>query len=206
MDKSIVVGLDADLPIGSWFIGCHCENDEIWNKVKEGTYHGFSIEAVVGVEEFEKQVEEINDNKGSNTMEVNENFWSKLKSVLVEAFGKDVKEESIEPTNVELEEEKPTEASVEEPKAEIQNGDPAVVEPKAEEPKEEPTEAKNEPKEEPKQDNHLEELINSLKDEIKALKEMNSGLEDKIKDLGKQPSAKPVNVQIVNKLYPASYY
>lgn len=195
MDKSIVVGLDADLPIGSWFIGCHCENDEIWNKVKEGTYHGFSIEAVVGVEEFEKQVEEINDNKGNNTMEVNENFWTRMKTVLAEAFGKEKEEEveqnKIEPTNIELEEEKPTETPVEEPKVE----EPTEVK---EEPKEEPVEPKEEPKEEvkpeePKQDNHLEELINNLKDEISALKEMNQGLQAKIKDLGKQPSSKPVN-------------
>lgn len=194
MDKSIVVGLDADLPIGSWFIGCHCENDEIWNKVKEGTYHGFSIEAVVGVEEFEKQVEEINDNKGSNTMEVNENFWTRLKAVLAEAFGKEEEVNVIEPTNVELEDEKPTETPVEEPKAE----EPTEVK---EEPKEEPVEPKNEPTEvkedvnteESKQDNHLEELISSLKSEIEALKEMNGGLQEKIKALGKQPSTKPVS-------------
>lgn len=196
MDKSIVVGLDADLPIGSWFIGCHCENDEIWNKVKQGTYHGFSIEAVVGVEEFEKQVEEIND----NDMEVNENFWNRMKAVLAEAFGKKVEEEveenPIEPTNIELEEETPKaeEKPVEEPKVE----EPTEVK---EEPKEEPTEPKNEPKEEEKapveepkkEDNHLEELINNLKAEIEALKEVNSGLKDKIKDLGKQPSVKPTS-------------
>ena len=212
MDKSIVVGLDADLPIGSWFIGCHCENDEIWNKVKQGTYHGFSIEAVVGVEEFEKQVEEINENKGSDIMNFNEeSFWVKLKSVLAEAFGKEEKEEEveqnvIESTNIELEEEKPTETPVEEPKAE----QPTEVK---EEPKEEPEEAKNEPKEEvkveepkeePKQDNHLEELINNLKEEIEALKEMNSGLKEKIKDLGKQPSTKPVNTN--SKPNPADTY
>ncbi len=200
MDKSIVVGLDADLPIGTWFIGCHCENDEIWNKVKQGTYHGFSIEAVVGVEEFEKQVEEINENKGSDIMNFNEeSFWAKLKSVLAEAFGKEEKKEEetkvetnvIESTNIELEEETPTETPQEEPKAEE-----PIVEPQPS--KEEPVETENKPTEEvkpeePKQDNHLEELINNLKDEIAALKEMNSGLQAKIKDLGKQPSAKPVN-------------
>jgi FtsZ-binding cell division protein ZapB len=39
----------------------------------------------------------------------------------------------------------------------------------------------------------LEELINNLKAEIEALKEVNSGLQDKIKDMGKTPSAKPVS-------------
>ena len=86
MDKSVALGLDADLPIGTWFIGCYCENDDIWSKVKEGNYMGFSIEALIGVEEFEKQVEELNE----NNMDINEtndmNFWSKMKEVLSEVF------------------------------------------------------------------------------------------------------------------------
>ena len=194
MDKSIVVGLDADLPIGSWFIGCHCENDDIWNKVKQGTYHGFSIEAVVGVEEFEKQVEEINDNKGSDIMNFNEeSFWTRMKAVLTEAFGK--KEEVSEPIEEKLEETPVVENKVEETAPEPPKEEVKPVEPT--EPKEEPTEPKKdepEPVEEPKkEDNHLEELINNLKAEIEALKEVNSGLKDKIKDLGKQPSTKPVS-------------
>ena len=39
----------------------------------------------------------------------------------------------------------------------------------------------------------MEELINNLKSEIEALKEVNSGLQAKIKDLGKTPSTKPVS-------------
>lgn len=193
MDKSIVVGLDADLPIGSWFIGCHCENDEIWNKVKQGTYHGFSIEAVVGVEEFEKQVEEINDNKGSEIMNFNEeSFWAKLKSVLAEAFGKEEKEEEVKlEEQPETPQNEPTVEPQEPPKVE------EPIETKVEEKEEPVVETPEEPKEEPKNDNaHLEELINNLKDEIAALKEMNSGLQDKIKDLGKKPSAKPVNTNV----------
>ena len=41
---------------------------------------------------------------------------------------------------------------------------------------------------------HLEDLIGNLKSEIEALKNYNNELQDKVKDLGKQPSAKPVNV------------
>ena len=39
----------------------------------------------------------------------------------------------------------------------------------------------------------MEELINNLKAEIEALKEVNTGLKDKIKEIGKQPSTKPVS-------------
>lgn len=59
------------------------------------------------------------------------------------------------------------------------------------EPKEEPIEPKNEPKSE--DISKLEELIGSLKGEIEALKTMNSGLEEKVKEMSKEPSAKPVN-------------
>lgn len=186
LDKSIALGLDPSLPIGSWFIGCYCENDDIWKQVKENKFHGFSIEAIVGVEEFESQINKLNKNNNSMEVTNEETFFSKLKSVLSEVFGKEEK--------VELEEEKSLETIENNPPVEPQEP-PKVEEPTPvkEEPKEEPVEPKEEPKEEPKQDNHLEELINNLKDEIAALKEMNSGLQDKIKDLGKQPSAKPVN-------------
>ena len=132
-------------------------------------------------------------------IETNEMFWDKLKNILKEAFSKkeEVVEEpqEIEPTNIELEEQpqaEPTpepQPTVEEPKVE----EPVVEEPKVEEPK---------PQEEPKQEEapkenvadvaKLEELIGNLRQEIEALKNMNSGLEDKIKDLGKQPSAEPI--------------
>lgn len=199
-DKSVALGLDPELPIGSWFIGCYCENDDIWAKVKENKYHGFSIEAVVGVEEFEKQIEE-DKNENNMNIETNEMFWTTLKNTIKEIFTSSSmieKEEPnvIEPTNIDLEAEVQTETvvetpTVEEPKAEEPKPveEPVVEEPKVEEPK--PTE---EPKvEEAKTDPHLEELINSLKEEVEALKKMNSGLNNKVKELSKQPSAQPVN-------------
>ena len=173
-DKANALGFNV--PKNTWMVGMKVNNIDTWERVKSGELKGFSVESAIHLEEF---------NKINNDMEVNEEtFWTKLKSVLAEAFGKEEKEEKVEPnaiesTNIELEEEKPLET--------IENNPP--VEPQEPPKVEEPTPVK----EEPKQDNHLEELINNLKDEIAALKEMNSGLQDKIKDLGKQPSAKPVN-------------
>lgn len=197
-DKSIALGLDPSLPIGSWFIGCYCENDDIWNKVKSDQYHGFSIEAIVGVQDFEQQLEELNTNNNmDNTNE--EMFLDKLRNVLKEFFTSKKEEPAeIEPTNIELEAEPQAEPqpTVEAPKVEEPKADePKVEEPVVEEPKqqEEPKQEEAPKAEEPK-DNHLEELINNLKDEIAALKEMNTGLQEKIKDLGSQPSANPVNV------------
>ena len=189
-DKANALGFNV--PKNTWMIGMKVNNIDTWERVKSGELKGFSVESAIHLEEFNK----INND---NDMEVdNETFWAKLKSVLAEAFGKEEKKEDvkveenvIESTNIELEEEKPTETPVEQPKAE----EPTEVK---EEPKEEPVEPKKEvveevKPEEPKQDNHLEDLIKNLKEEIDALKEMNSGLQAKIKDLGKQPSAKPVN-------------
>lgn len=186
-DKANALGFNV--PKNTWMVGMKVNNIDTWERVKSGELKGFSVESAIHLEEFNKV--ENNDN-----MEVeNETFWAKLKNVLFEALGKNeeeevVEEHKIESTNIELEEEKP----VEEPKPE----EPTEVK---EEPKEEPVEPKNEPKEEEKpveeepkkEDNHLEELINNLKAEIEALKEVNSGLKDKIKDLGKQPSVKPAS-------------
>lgn len=189
-DKANALGINV--PEGTWMVGMKVNNIETWDRIKAGELKGFSVESMLTLEEFSK----IDNNMN---IETNEMFWDKLKNILKEAFSKkeEVVEESqeIEPTNIELEEQpqaEPTpepQSTVEEPKVE----EPVVEEPKVEEPK---------PQEEPKQEEapkenvadvaKLEELIGNLRQEIEALKNMNSGLEDKIKDLGKQPSAEPI--------------
>lgn len=194
-DKSVALGLNPNLPIGTWFCGMKVNNIDTWNRIKNGELKGFSVESVLALEEaFEEQ---INDN--NMEIETNEMFWTKLKNVLKEAFSKTADEPNeIEPTNINLEEQTPAveQPKVEEPKAEEPKVETPVVEtPKAEEPKVEEPKVEEAPKvEEPKNDNaHLEELIGNLKAEIEALKSMNEGLQDRIKEIGKQPSTQPVN-------------
>lgn len=181
-DKANALGFNV--PEGTWMVAMKVNNVDTWNRIKDGELKGFSVESLVSLEDFNKQ--ENNDN-----MEVdNENFWTRMKAVLAEAFGKKEEEEvKVEET---FEEETPTveEKPTEEPKTEEPTVEPPVEEKPSEEPKNEPEEVKEEPK---KEDNHLEELIGNLKAEIEALKEMNSGLQEKIKDLGKQPSVKPTS-------------
>ena len=43
--KGVPKGFDA-LPIGSWFGSFRVENDEVWAKVKDGTFNGFSVEGI----------------------------------------------------------------------------------------------------------------------------------------------------------------
>lgn len=197
-DKSVALGLNADLPIGTWFCGCKVNNIDTWKKIKDGELKGFSVESMISLEEFENQ------NKTNMEIETNEMFFDKIKNVFKEVLAsvsmtkkeEEVKVEPIEPIEPEALEanqptvEAPTEPKAEEPKVEEpKQEEPKVEEPKVEEPKVE------EPKEEPKvEDNHLEDLIKSLKEEVEALKEMNSGLSKKVKELSKQPSAQPVNV------------
>lgn len=42
-DKSVALGFD--LPVGTWFVGSHVENNAVWESIKSGEFRGFSIEA-----------------------------------------------------------------------------------------------------------------------------------------------------------------
>ena len=44
LDKSRIYNFDV--PVGTWMISMKVDNDEIWNKVKEGEIKGFSIEGI----------------------------------------------------------------------------------------------------------------------------------------------------------------
>lgn len=201
-DKANALGINV--PKGSWMIGMKVNQIDVWERVKSGELKGFSVESMISLEDFSKQ------NTNNMNIETNDMFWDKLKNILKDTFSKKVEEPTVEElaansgfTNVddyqkeveavkaELEEQNEEEPAVE-PTVE-----PTVEEPKpAEEPKvDEPVVEEPKVEEKPKEDNtkHLEELIGSLKEEINALKEMNSGLNDKVKELSKEPSAKPVN-------------
>ena len=190
-DKANALGINV--PKGTWMIGMKVNQIDVWERVKSGELKGFSVESMISLEEFSK-----NDN--NMNIETNDmGFWNKMKSILTEVFTstslakqEEVDTEESEASKVEhLEEQAPT---VEKPTVVETPTEPQepIVEPKVEEAKEEvkeePKEAGNESKPNP-----LEELVKSLTDEVKALKEMNEGLQTKIKDLGKQPSAAPVN-------------
>lgn len=186
-DKSNALGINV--PQGTWMVGMKVNNIETWDRIKAGELKGFSVESMVSLEEFGK----IENNM---SIETNEMFWDKLINVLKETFSKKEEEVVDEPQTEEVAlEEQPVNEPVQEPVSEpVSEPEPAPVQ---EEPKEEPVEPKNEPEpvqEEPKADtSKLEELIGNLKAEIEALKQSNEGLQEKIKDMGKQPSATPIN-------------
>ena len=204
-DKSNALGINV--PEGTWMVGLKVNNIDTWERVKAGELKGFSVESMISLEEFGKQ------NDTNMNIETNEEmFFDKIKNVFKEVLStvglskeedlaansgftsvEDYQNE-VEAIKAELEEQTAEPTAEPTPEPEPKPAEPVVEEPKpAEEPKvEEPKPVEPEP--EPAQDNHLEELINSLKEEVEALKKMNSGLNSKVKELSKQPSAQPVNV------------
>ena len=197
-DKANALGINV--PKGTWMVGMKVNQIDVWDRVKSGELKGFSVESMISLEDFSKQ------NTNNMNIETNDMFWDKLKNILKDTFSKKVEEPTIEElaansgfTNVDdyQKEVEAVKAELEEQNAEEPTVEPTVEEPKQEEePKvEEPAVEEPKVEDKPKEDNtkHLEELIGSLKEEINALKEMNSGLNDKVKELSKEPSAKPVN-------------
>lgn len=201
-DKANALGFNV--PKNTWMVGMKVNNIEVWDRVKAGELKGFSVESMISLEEF---------SKNENNMEIKTDdmgFWTKMKEILEECFSAPKTEEEklalnsgftnvedykneVEAIKEELAEEAPVAEPAPEPVVEEPKSEPAPV---VEEPKPEPepqVEPEPAPAPEP-QDNHLEELINSLKEEIAALKESNGELNNKLKEMSKQPSAAPVNV------------
>lgn len=175
-DKSVSYGLNE--PIGTWFIGMKVNNDEIWQRVKDGFYKGFSIEAVVGLDEL------INNNNLQLSMD--KEFIDKLREIIYEAIGKSPKaEEIVADVNEEVTETQPIQCADEEVaklKEDVANLTAEVERLKSE----------------------RDELESKLKDAEAEKEKMNVEMEavknENIK-LSKQPSvepAKPVNVGAKN--------
>lgn len=203
-DKSIALGLDDTLPIGTWFIGVHCENDKIWKQVKDGDFHGFSIEAIVGLEELSKQIPE--------EPQLPESFWTRMKQMLSEAL-----HDPIEPIDIKdmttLEEQTAT-ATTEPQTATTETATVAtetattqaetaatVTETATTEPQTAATEtattstattetaATESATATTESWNEVQKTLNNLKEEIEVLKKDKEALTKKLDEMGKKPSA-----------------
>lgn len=166
-DKSVALGLNAHLPVGTWFAGMKINNDDTWERIKSGELRGFSVESIISLEELDFSKVEKKEEENMEAQPVQEQPENTITSEPETHENVEVVEDVVE--------------EVTEP--EIQTPQPQ------EEPAQEPT---PEPQEEPKP-NPLEELIKNLQSELNALKETNSQLVEKVKDLSAMPSAKPVN-------------
>lgn len=77
-DKGISpIGFE-DIEDGSLFAQYKIMNDDVWAAIKEGTYVGFSLEGLFGVEPME---EEFSKQETNNNKEINKKFMSKLSKI-----------------------------------------------------------------------------------------------------------------------------
>ena len=207
-DKSVALGLDANLPKGTWFLGCKVDNDKVWQSIKAGEYKGFSVESFVELEQF-----------GIHESIDEDSFLDKLKNIINEALGKnvqpqpeiptiaeDTQEVPVEETEVVLPmEENPSNAEpteAQEPQANeqpiVETPEPQVVEQPVEQPQEEPQpieQPQEEPtNEEPQEDSELKDMLSSLTSELASIKEQLEALKAENARLAASPSAKPINV------------
>lgn len=198
-DKSVDYGMD--LPIGTWLCSMKVENEEVWQRVKSGELKGFSIESFVNLDEIKLSKQDINMTEQVNleTVEITESFWSKLKSIIAEALGKEESapevEEAVEEVKSEVIEE-PTEEVVEEMAEETPIEEPAQEEEiAAEEIVAEVIDIVEDPQTtEEEKENELQAVVDELTEKLKQKDEEIAEMQKQIAKLSKQPSAEPVKV------------
>ena len=196
-DKSNALGLE-NVSEGSWIIGCKINNDEIWQSIKEGRWHGFSIESWIDMEEIE-EFKKINKENKEIDMAVKkskfEEMIDKIKSIISDAVEEadgqetetqeeivdkaaDAVEEVVNKDKTDTTDEVVEAAEDKTPTEEIVND---VVDTVQEETQTTEEAADN-----------LQEVVDQLQAEVDSLKAENEELKKKNQKMSKQPSTKVV--------------
>ena len=83
-EKGIVPEGFDEIADGSLFAEFHITNDEVWAKVKDGTYTGFSLEGIFAAapETDQRDIDEIVDELDGRFNEISEKNMSKLNNIL----------------------------------------------------------------------------------------------------------------------------
>ena len=199
-DKANALGINV--PEGTWMCSMKVNNVDVWERIKSGELKGFSVESFISIEEFESHINSKNNKTMTNEQEMN--LFEKFKKWLTSIPENEVHEEEVElegqePTTTT---ETTTTSAETTPTVETTTEETTTVEttPTTETTTEETTTVETTTTvEKTKEDNsQMEELVNSMKSEIEALKTMNNDLQTKIKEIGKQPSVQPVNINSKN--------
>ena len=204
-DKSNALGLE-NVSEGSWIIGCKINNDEIWQSIKEGRWHGFSIESWIDMEEIE-EFKKINK-KIENNMTVKKSkfdeMMDKIKSIISDA----VTEADGENTDVQEEIVDEAADAVEEVVNKDETGTTEEVVEAAEEDKTPTEEIVNDVVDTVQEEtqtteeaaDNLQEVVDQLQAEVDSLKAENEELKKKNQKMSKQPSTKVVTNKKENKV------
>jgi len=201
-DKSNDYGMN--LPIGTWLVSMKVENEDVWGRVKSGELRGFSIESFVNLDEINLQKQDKNMTEEKlEAIQVDDNFWDKLRSIISNALGKPQESEEVEKTVGEIVDEMEIEGGSEDEKPRVEEMAEEVAEapvdevaPMIDEIAKDVIEEVNEqaPTEEVKI-KELEAVIDALKEEINKKDAMIEEMSKNIEKLSKQPSAEPVRVE-----------
>ena len=194
-DKSNALGLE-NVSEGSWIIGCKINNDEIWQSIKEGRWHGFSIESWIDMEEIEefKKINKKIENKMTVKKSKFEEMIDKIKAIISDAV------ENADGQDTEVQQDVVEEAADAVEEVVNQKEDTTVVDAAEEEQK--PTEEVAnevidtvEQQAETEQDaaENLQQVVDQLQEEIDTLKAENEQLKKKNQKMSKKPSTKVVN-------------
>lgn len=190
-DKSVAVGLNADLPVGTWLISLYVDSEELWQQVKSGRWTGFSVEAWI------RTVEDEMKNEKNATMEENKKnkFLTKMAELLETVFG-DPKEE-VNEENTTAHEELAAEETVTE-QAEEHQENLSEEAPADETPTEEATVEEAPAEETAPEEEHQENLsaeVESLRSQLAEAVESLGKANAEIERLSKRPSAEPVDIK-----------
>lgn len=207
MDKCSIYGIDV--PAGTWMMAAKVDNEELWAEIKEGKANGFSVEALVNLDEIKlnKYNTEMTEGKDKKVemeaVEITDGFWDKLRQIISDALGKPQEDPEVENTVGKITDEIEKGAGSKDEKTE-------VVEQVDENPQEQPVEnpmteeiawetaeevAENSDNAEEYQKN-LQEVVDNLNARIEALNEENAKLKEQVEKLRKQPSTKPIKTEM----------
>ena len=205
-DKSNALGLE-NVSEGSWIIGCKINNDEIWQSITDGRWHGFSIESWIDMEEIE-EFQKINKENKKIDMSVKKSkfdeMMDKIKSIISDAVTE------ADGENMEVQEEIVDEAAdaVEEVVNKDETGTTEEVVEAAEEDKTPTEEIVNDVVDTVQEEtqtteeaaDNLQEVVDQLQAEVDSLKAENEELKKKNQKMSKQPSTKVVTNKKENKV------
>lgn len=186
-DKSVALGLNPELPVGTWFAAFKVNDVDVWERVKSGELKGFSVEAILEANELKFNADEPAPaaepapEPAPAPQEPQKDSKGIIDKILELINGKPV--EDVAGTKNE---------AVPEPSEPV--SEPEVKD--TPEPEQKPvTEPETKPETQP---NPLEEVVQNLRAEIEELKKNNEALVNKIGEISKEPSAKPINTNAGN--------
>ena len=204
-DKSNALGLE-NVSEGSWIIGCKINNDEIWQSIKEGRWHGFSIESWIDMEEIE-EFKKINKENKKIDMAVKKSKFEEMIDKIKEIISDAVTEADGQDTEVQEEVVDKAADAVEEVVNNEETGTTEEVVEAAED--KTPTEeivndvvdtVQEETQTTEEAADNLQEVVDQLQAEVDSLKAENEELKKKNQKMSKQPSTKVVTSKNENKL------